>query len=150
MLKKSIVLATAFISTLGAGAAFAAPPKPVVAAPSYHGPREHTSWQSLGEIRVGGRRSHVLDVARYTGPVSRLRLVVRQGDMGLKTVRVTFGNGQSFVTSMSGRFAIVDLPGRARNVQSISVEPAGFARRDRAMVEVSAERGRDFPRHAYR
>lgn len=136
---KQILLATAFASTLGTTAAFAAPPRPVAVAPSF-GPRARADWASLGEVRVGSRRASVLEVGRHTGPLEKLRLVVRDGDMGLKTVRVTLGNGATFVTRMSGRFAVIDLPGGARFVRSVSIDPAGFTRRDRAVVEVLGER----------
>lgn len=134
---KSILLATAFASTLGTTAAFARPVIP--SAPAY-GSRAHTDWTSLGAVRVGGRRASALEVGRHTGALERLRLIVRDGDMGLETVRVTFGNGRTMVTQMSGRFATIELPGDARFVRAVSIDPAGFARRDRAIVEVLGDR----------
>jgi hypothetical protein len=139
---KSILLATAFASTLGATAAFASPePRPVVPArQSQYAPRAHVGWTTLGELRVGGRRGHVLEVGRDAGRIERLRLVVRDGDLGPKTVRVTLGNGQTIVSRMFGKSQVIDLPGHARNVRAISIDPAGFARRDRATVLVLADR----------
>ena len=150
---KSIILAASLASTLGASAAFAAPPpaaRPVVVDRHYVAPRPYARWDLLGEVRVDGRRAgaSTLFVGRDAGPMTRLRLVVQRGDLGMKTVKVTFGNGQTFVTAMSGASAIIDLPGEARNVRSIDIDAPPSLRRSRSIVAISGANASP-PRHAY-
>ena len=138
------LLAIAFLATtLGATAAFASPPTPASDAYSFMARGRTSVWSSLGEIRVGGWRSQTgtLFVGRDEGRLSKLRIVVRDGDLGLKRVRITFGNGQAMDTAVNGRFAMIDLPGNHRAIRSIEVTPAGFnSRRNRAVIEVFGDR----------
>jgi hypothetical protein len=71
--------------------------------------------------------------------MNNLRLIVMAGDVGLKTVRITFGNGQTMVTAISGPNAVIDFPGEARFVRSIAVDGRGF-RRGGAKIEVLGQR----------
>jgi len=135
---KSIALATALISTLSAGAAFAAPPRPIMTAQAF-APRQRPRWEQLGELHVG-RHSRALVLAVATGPMRQLSLIVTEGQLALRAVKITFANGASFVAQAQGKMALIDLPGEARNIRSIEVVPARFGRQGRATIAISGER----------
>jgi hypothetical protein len=139
---KSILLSVALASTAGTATALAAPPSRTVIVNPRVGPeRVYGRWESLGEVRVDGRRPGMstLYVNRSLGPVTQLRLQVQRGDLGMKTVRITFENGRTFVTAMHGPSTVIDLPGRARNIRAIDIDAPPSWRRSRAVVAVLAD-----------
>lgn len=151
---KSIILAASLASTLGASAAFASPPpvaRPVVVDRHYVTPRPwYARWDSLGELRVNGRRpgASTLFVSRDAGPMTKLRLEVQRGDLGIKEVKVTLGNGETFVATMTGASATIDLPGGARFVRSLDIVAAPTFRRGGSLIAISGATA-PMQRHAY-
>ena len=135
---KSIALATALISTLSAGAAFAAPPRPTPTAQAF-APRQFARWEQLGELHVG-RHSRALILPVASGPMRQLSLIVTRGELALRAVRITFANGATFIARAHGKMALIDLPGEARNIRSIEVVPSRFGHQGRATIAISGER----------
>ena len=146
---KHIALATALLTTLGAGVAFAESPRSMPAPERTFAP-PRASWQSLGEVRIkGGRRasrSAVLVPARGTGPVAKLRLVARGHALAAAKVTVTFGNGETFSAFVDANNALIDLPGTARHIRSIEIAAAGRARFGAADIQVLGQQLAMMPR----
>ena len=150
-----MLIGSLLATLLAGGQAFAAPPPPK-AAPyqmaRFAPRRPAVVWSSLGEATVGGRRNPTatIELDRGAGRLSKLRLMVREGDEGAMQVRVTFANGRDLVTQVSGRMAVIDLPGDARAVRTIELSSPrrgygyghgfGFGRGQRTTVEVFGER----------
>ncbi len=148
MKTRMMLIGTFLASSLFAGGAALASPGDHSEAARFVIPArgEIIVWDSLGELTVGGRRNAAatIEVRRNADRLERLRVVVKRGDLGMKTIRVTFGNGRDLVTTMTGRTALIDLPGDARKVRSIEiVSNARGWRKQPAVVEVLADAKRD-------
>ena len=160
-MSKKILFGTLFASLLTAGTALAQPVNPATArqVPTYHVMPQHriARWTSLGEVVVGGRGDRdTLTLGREGTQLSQLRLVLKSGQAFLSGARITFRNGESMFVDLRQRIggynrevAIIDIPGRARNVTSVELVPMferrgwnygfhGF--RGRALVEIQAQR----------
>ena len=161
-MSKKILFGTLVASLLTAGTALAQPvnPHPHTAREvhAYQAVPQHriARWSSLGEVMVGGRGDRdTLHLGREGTQLSQLRLVLKRGQAFLSGARITFRNGESIFVDLRRRIggndqvAIIDIPGRARNVTSIELVPMferrgygfGFGNpRGRALVEIQAQR----------
>jgi hypothetical protein len=162
-MSKKILFGTLVASLLTAGTALAQPVNPPTAraVPTYHVmPAQHriaARWTSLGEVVLGGRGDRdTLTLGRQGAQLTQLKLVLKRGQAFLSGARVTFGNGETMFVDLRKRIgrhdqdvAIIDIPGRARNVASIELVPMferrgvgfGFGKyRGRALVEVLGQR----------
>src|SRR6185436_7228800 len=81
------------------------------------------AWDQLGSVRIDPVRENVRVYQRFGGPVEKLWLAADDGDAYCRSVRVTFGNGQTrnVFTGLlrEGRGRTIDLPGFQRNIRRI-------------------------------
>lgn len=103
------------------------------------------AWDQLGTVRVDPTRENVRVYSRFGGPVEKLFLTADEGDAYCRSVRVTFGNGQTrnvFTgTLRENRGQTIDLPGFQRNVRRIDFRCRSLERRG-SEIKIAADIGR--------
>ncbi|MCA9679000.1 MAG: hypothetical protein KC464_28475, partial [Myxococcales bacterium] len=102
-----------------------------------------TGWTMLGERVVNGRRDHdTIKVGAYEGRFDQIVLVVKDHDLELTKLKVTFGNGTKFEPEVrhtfreDSRTRVIDLPGNDRIIKKIDLTYRNLERRGRATVQV--------------
>jgi hypothetical protein len=102
-------------------------------------------WDNIGSVDVSFGRDRDQRSFHLGGPIERLQLTADRGDASCRSVRAEFGNGQSadiFHGPLpQGRAVGVDLPGEARNLQSLSFF-CGAQNQRGAVIRISADVGR--------
>jgi hypothetical protein len=90
----------------------------------YHQPA-HQSWETLGFARMTGRLS-TLDVSN-NGRFQKLELAARTGSMNVRSVLITFANGETQTVRLNqslyaGKPIVIDLEGRrGKKIDKVSV-----------------------------
>jgi hypothetical protein len=105
---------------------------------------DRTGWTKLGERAVNGRVDRdTIQVGRYEGRFSKLRIVVENDDMELLDMDVYFANGQRWTPPgvrhyfrADSRSRVIDLPGDDRIIQRITMKYRNVGRTKGAVVEV--------------
>jgi len=118
------------------------PPPPPVAEESW----DKTGWTMLGAQDVAGRRDKdVFPVGRARGFFDRIRLVVKDSDLEMNDVVVTFESGEKFSPKTKQTFKegqrsrAIDLPGKNRYIKDVTVLYGNLPGSGRAHVEVWAK-----------
>ena len=100
-------------------------------------------WVKLGEKVVNGKADHdVVPVGLEGRPFTKIMLVVEDSDLELHDVEVHFANGTSHNPKLKHFFRgeertrPIDLPGEARNIESIDLRYGNVPGGGRAHVEV--------------
>ena len=101
-------------------------------------------WVLLGRKTVSfGAERDVIRVTGWRGEFKRIQIYVRETGVHFADINVVFANGRtvdvpirSFIPE-GGRSRIIDLPGKARVIQRITlVYATRIGARDKALVEV--------------
>jgi hypothetical protein len=83
----------------------------------------HAAWYDIGSVDFDRNGDHVRQYGNFGGPVERLRLSARGNDVRCKSVTATFSNGKTREVFegriRQGDTAVVDLPGRQREVRRL-------------------------------
>jgi len=100
-------------------------------------------WELLGVASPDGRYDRdVIRVGRNEGGFSQLMVSVSGGDLEIYDIVVTFGNGERFSPGTRFHFrggastGAIDLPGRARGIQTIEFRYGAIPGGGRPRVEV--------------
>ena len=111
-----------------------------------------TGWVKLGEKWVNGRRDRdVIGVGRKKGAFSAMMIVVKESDLRMEDVVVTFGNRQKFspklkhIFNNGARSRKIDLPGNVRNINKVAFRYGNLPGSGRAKVELWAKAGPQAP-----
>ena len=103
------------------------------------------AWDQLGTVSVDATRDHVRVYQRFGGPVEKLWLAADDGDVYCRSVRVTFGNGQTRTvftgTLREDRGQTIDLPGFQRNIRRIDFRCRSLDRNG-SEIKIAADIGR--------
>jgi len=81
-------------------------------------------WRPLGELAIDYRTNPVsMDAAAGAGAVSKLKFEVKQANLEINNVKVTFADGQTFNLDLNkyigaGSSSVIDLPS-AKEVQKV-------------------------------
>jgi hypothetical protein len=101
-------------------------------------------WVLLGRKTVSfGAERDVVRVTGWRGDFKRIQLYVRETGVHIADLNVVFANGRtvdipirSFIPE-GGRSRVIDLPGRSREIQRITmVYATRIGAREKALVEV--------------
>jgi hypothetical protein len=101
-------------------------------------------WVILGRKTVSfGAERDVIRVTGWRGDFKRIQLYVRETGVHFQDLNVVFANGRtvdvpirSFIPE-GGRSRVIDLPGRSREIQKITmIYATRIGARDKALVEV--------------
>ncbi len=100
-----------------------------------------TGWTLLGQQPVGGRKDRdPIDVPAYTGRFDELMVVVRDSDVVIEDLVITFASGEPFKPVLRHTFKegawsrAIDLPGDNRRIVSIDVMSRNLPGGGRATV----------------
>lgn len=139
------------LATLGVSAATvlaqptASRPAPPPTRPSQATAVDTTGWTLLGQQPVGGRKDRDrIDVPAYTGRFDELMVVVRDSDVVIEDLVITFANGEPFKPVLKHTFKegarsrAIDLPGDNRRIVSIDVMSRNLPGGGRATVALYA------------
>ena len=87
-------------------------------------PARAGDWRPLGELTIDYRTNPVImDAAAGAGAVSKIKLEVKQANLEINNVKVTFTDGQTFNLDLNkyigaGNSRVIDLPS-AKEVQKV-------------------------------
>lgn len=91
------------------------------------GTNQKVEWVHLGNMKVNwGIDKDVLEVGRNEGSFSKLKIKVRGGDVNMRKMMVTYGNGNTeniplkFNFKKGAESRIIDLKGKKRKLKKIT------------------------------
>lgn len=100
-----------------------------------------TGWEKLGTLKTGKRgRRDTIKVGKKAGAVTKVTFVVRDDDLEVFGVKITFGNGEVFSPDVRLYFAedtrtgVIDLPGEARFIKTIEFDYKNIGRGKKASI----------------
>ncbi len=100
-----------------------------------------TGWEKLGTLQTDKRgRRDTITVGRDDGRFTKVTFVVRDDDLEIFDVKITFGNGETFSpkTRMSfkedSRTGVIDLPGDKRFIKKIEFDYKNTGRGKKASI----------------
>lgn len=109
---------------------------------------DRRGWTLVGEKWLGPHASGgVIQVGRKQGSFTHVMLVVEDGDVEMRTLRVAFGSGQVFDPVIRQRFRedsrtrSIDLPGGHRYVKHVEFHGVTLPGSNRARIELWAKLG---------
>ncbi len=102
------------------------------------------AWYNIGSVDFDRGGDHERQYTKFGGPIERLRLSASGNDVQCRSVKVTFGNGNSrdvFDGGIrEGQTVVVDLPGRNREVRRLDFKCRSDGRR-LARINVGVDLG---------
>src|SRR5438477_16008 len=108
--------------------------------------RAEEGWERLGERTVDGRVDRdVIEVGAREGRFRRLAIRVENSALEMFSMRVVFGDGESFspptrlVFGRDSTSRIIDLPGDARVIRRVEFRYGNLPGGGRARVELWAK-----------
>ena len=115
-------------------------------APREHRAEFHGEWHKLGERWVDGTHDRdVIWVGGREGGYRRIMIVVENSALEMFSMRVVFGDGESFspptrlVFGRDSTSRIIDLPGDARVIRRVEFRYGNLPGGGRARVELWAK-----------
>lgn len=110
-----------------------------------YGRDQRGGWDRIGSVDFSFRRDRETEYGNFGGPVERLSLRARNGNVRCTNVTATFNNGQTTRlyrgTLTRGRDVVVDIPGQSRMIRRIDFNCRSLERRD-TTVDIAADIGR--------
>ncbi len=105
----------------------------------------NAAWFNIGSVEFDRGGDHERQYTRFGGPLERVRLTALGNDVQCRKVTATFSNGKTreiFSGGIrEGSTAVVDLPGREREVRRLDFRCRADGRRV-ARIEIGADLGR--------
>jgi IPT/TIG domain len=107
-----------------------------------------SGWVLLGERRVDGRADHdAIHVGKQQGPFTNLMVVVEDGDLEMRDMAITFGDGSTATPEVrqvfheDTRTRSIDLPGEQRLIKAVNFHYGNIPGGQKARVELWGKLG---------